>query len=207
MGFRPQKDPHTTLIRYRSNVKDPDNPLNFVQYAEILDEYFEPYIVEFLPMFGKDNICTSKNNYGFDRAKPCMLVKLNRIFDWIPEPYGASDPLPKELLPYEKTVREYPENIFVLCEGENPVDKDHIGIIRYYSRAPEGPGPSNMGFLPFDFYPYERQDDYTTPLVFARFENISTNVLVNVICKAYAKNIYRDNLHRNGAVHFELFIE
>ena len=31
--------------------------------------------------------CTKENNYGFEKGKPCILVKLNKIYGWKPEPY------------------------------------------------------------------------------------------------------------------------
>ena len=87
------------------------------------------------------------------------------------------------------------------------MDKDLIGHLRYFSLTPEGPGEGPIGYLPFSSYPYVWQDDYYTPLVFVYFQNIATYTLVNVICKAFAKNILIDPLQRIGSVHFELFIE
>ena len=30
--------------------------------------------------------CTKEKNYGFDVGKPCILIKLNKIYGWKPEP-------------------------------------------------------------------------------------------------------------------------
>jgi sodium/potassium-transporting ATPase subunit beta len=32
--------------------------------------------------------CTLDNNYGYREGKPCILIKLNRIYGWKPEPYN-----------------------------------------------------------------------------------------------------------------------
>jgi hypothetical protein len=39
------------------------------------------------------------------------------------------------------------------------------------------------------------------------FPEITTNVLVNVMCKAFAKNIHVNTLYRAGSVHFEIIVE
>lgn len=128
----------------------------------------------------------------------------------MPEAYLPEDKLPLELRPYDTLVRNNPENIFVICEGENLVDRDLIGDIVYYSRTPlytKVPGQEKIGFLPFYYFPWIYQDDYYPPLVFAHFKNITTSVLVNVICKAFAKNIFIDTVQYSGSVHFEIMID
>ena len=30
--------------------------------------------------------CTKENEYGFKKGKPCILIKLNKIYGWKPEP-------------------------------------------------------------------------------------------------------------------------
>jgi hypothetical protein len=32
--------------------------------------------------------CTLERNYGYKEGKPCILLKLNRIYGWKPEPYN-----------------------------------------------------------------------------------------------------------------------
>lgn len=239
LGFRPQRDSTTTLIRVKSSNKNISHPNSFVHYVRMLDEFLSTYLIndkrgeqiincdfnsdpeylekqfnlnkvcrfEIVEMFGPENMCTQTRNYEFDKSKPCILLKMNKIYNWRPEAYGPDDKLPAELMPYEATVRANPRNVFILCFGENQVDMDFIGPVTYYSRTPDGRGEYPIGFIPFYYFPYKNQDGYRSPLVFAYFNNITTNVLVNVMCKAYAKNIFRNNLYRIGAVHFEIFID
>jgi sodium/potassium-transporting ATPase subunit beta len=177
---------------------------------EILEKQFASNKVcrfEIVEMLGPGNMCIKSRNYEFDKSKPCILLKLNKIYNWKPEAYEPSDILPAELRPYESIVRKYPRNVFVLCDGENQVDKDFIGHLRYFSRTEDGSGESKLGFIPFYYFPFKSQDGYRSPLVFAYFHNITTNVLVNVMCRAYAKNIFANDLYRIGSVHFEIMIE
>ena len=239
LGFRPQRDPDTTLIRVKSSDKNEKNPFSYMHYVHLLDEFLSTYLIvdkrgeqiincdasmdpayleyqftmnkvcrfEIVEMFGPENMCIRTRNYEYDKSKPCVLLKLNKIYGWKPEAYGPNDRLPKELVPYEAIVRANPRNVFVLCSGEFQTDLDFTGPITYYSLTPDGQGKAPIGFIPFYYFPYRNQDGYRSPLVFAYFRNITTNVLVNVMCRAYAKNIYRNNLYRIGAVHLEIIID
>jgi len=147
--------------------------------------------------------CTKKNNYGFKEGKPCILIKLNKIYGWKPEPTEVKDlpvEMPEELVKYiNNTATEEEKNqmIWFSCEGENPADKEHIGPIVYYPK----PG------VPIYHYPYENQEGYRSPAVFAHFSNPKHGVLISVTCKAWAKNIKHDYMERRGTTHFELMID
>jgi sodium/potassium-transporting ATPase subunit beta len=239
LGFRPQKDADTTLIRVKSSDKNEANPNSYMHYVRLLDDFLSTYLIvdkrgeqiincdfnsdpayleqqfnlnkvcrfEIVEMFGPNNMCIQTRNYEYDKSKPCVLLKLNKIYGWRPEAYLPTDKLPAELMPYEKIVRANPRNVFILCNGEFQVDLDFTGDITYFSLTPDGSGKGPLGFIPFYYFPYKNQDGYRSPLVFAYFSNITTNVLVNVMCKAYARNIVRNNLYRIGAVHFEIMID
>jgi hypothetical protein len=51
--------------------------------------------------------CTKEELFGYERGRPCIVLKLNRIFGWIPEPYDDPSELPAnmptELKEYIKT--------------------------------------------------------------------------------------------------------
>lgn len=43
--------------------------------------------------------CTAANGYGYPQGKPCIFLKLNKIFGWEPEVYNAPIPsMPADLL-------------------------------------------------------------------------------------------------------------
>lgn len=149
--------------------------------------------------------CTLENHYGYDKGKPCVIIKLNKIYGWNPEPYKIDelpDEMPESLKTYinetEDLKQEQKEGmVWFSCEGENPADKEHIGHIDYLPK----PG------VPKFHYPYTNQDGYHSPAVFAHFTNPKHGVLISITCKAWAKNIEHDYMERRGTAHFELMID
>lgn len=115
-----------------------------------------------------------------------------------------------------------PEVVWVSCEGEYPADKDHIGKISYYTHEK---------FQGFNgrYYPYSMQNNYKQPLVALQFDTIQSEhvatskldfifwniicfafaegVIVNIECKAWAKNIVHDRTDRRGSVHLEIMVD
>lgn len=107
--------------------------------------------------------------------------------------------------------------IWVSCEGENPADQENIGAINYLPIR---------GF-PGYFYPYQNSEGYLSPLVAVHFQRpkrksslISSiliillkkysplgGIIINVECKAWARNIIHDRKDRIGSVHYELLID
>src|SRR5580693_10641881 len=52
--------------------------------------------------FGNDvrpspNPCSKTKNYGYNKGRACVVIKLNRIFGWIPEPYQTKEEVPLEI--------------------------------------------------------------------------------------------------------------
>lgn len=136
--------------------------------------------------------CNSANKFGYDLGSPCVLIKLNKIYNWEPTPY--KDELPPNMPKVNITDRN---GIFITCEGENPADKENIGPIRY--------APSQL--INANYYPYTNQPGYLSPFVMVHFEQPARGVLINVECKAWAQNIRHDRQDREGSVHFELLID
>lgn len=70
-----------------------------------------------------DNNCTKQNDFGYRRGDPCVLLKLNRIFNWRPEPFSADDLATSTYIP-ESVKQQYPKRsdasqlIYITCEGE-----------------------------------------------------------------------------------------
>jgi sodium/potassium-transporting ATPase subunit beta len=100
---------------------------------------------------------------------------------------------------------EFSDYVLVDCNGENNVDQDFIYEIEYYSEMKT----TKVGGFHRNFFPYLNQDGYRSPLVFVYFKKIETNVLINVECQAYARNIVNNDAldYRRGSVHFELIVE
>ena len=50
--------------------------------------------------------CSKAMKFGYEVGNPCIIVKLNNIFDWKPETYKTSDDLPKNMPEDVKAVIE-----------------------------------------------------------------------------------------------------
>jgi len=150
--------------------------------------------------------CNSKNKYGFPQGKPCILIKLNKIYGWKPEPYQnvtefphyASQALKDDFEKNEAEGNEALNNrVWFECVGENPADKENLGPITYF--------PTNG--VSANYYPYTNQKGYLSPIVFIQLDKPKGGVMIAVECKAYARNIDHDSMERKGLAHFELMID
>jgi sodium/potassium-transporting ATPase subunit beta len=145
--------------------------------------------------------CTDAFNFGYQKGEPCILIKLNRIYGWTPEPYTAKDKLPSDMpLDLQKRINDTPAeqpHVWFSCDGENPADKENLGNVEYIP---------NQG-IPTYFFPFMNQHGYQSPFIFVRLANPLNGVLINVECKAWAKNIHPSRLDRVGTVHFEIMID
>lgn len=172
--------------------------------------------------------CSIDNKFGYRDGKPCVLIKLNKIFGWKPEPFGVvdgkydpdqldkdleekvtQDEMPEHLKSYILSqARKNPGNeanvlntIWISCSGENVGDKENLpeGHISYF--------PSRG--IPGYYFPFYNQKMYRSPFVMVHFDLplSSRHVLVNVECRAWAKNIKYDRASRSGSVHFELMVD
>jgi len=150
--------------------------------------------------------CTNESSYGFKEGKPCILIKLNKMYGWVPDPYETVEDMPKGIPQtikdaFEKNIADgkpdLNKRVWLECDGENPADKENIGEINYY---PDRGVSAN-------YYPYTNKKGYLSPVVFAQLENPKQGVMIAIECKAWAKNIEHDSMERRGLVHFELMID
>jgi len=123
-------------------------------------------------------------DYGYGAGKPCVAVKMNRIFEFEPEINDGGD------------------DILIECIGEHIADKDNVGKISYW------PSKDGKGVIKKHFFPFVGQTYYMTPLVFIKFEAIKPNVLVQVMCRpTNLDNLKTDGKEEGGKAHFEVFIQ
>ncbi|XP_041350520.1 sodium/potassium-transporting ATPase subunit beta-like [Gigantopelta aegis] len=210
VGFKPMPDVDTTLIRYeRSDAKQVKPYVDHIN--KFIKKYEEPK--------DSDNIVNCSGNamrmtettackvdlaeviekcgedYGYAKGKPCILLKLNKIFDWIPLPYEGDD-LPGNMPEDLKQIYDN-SSVWIACEGENPGDQDNLGKIEYY--------PS-QGFS-MRYYPYRNQKGYLQPLIMAHLKNMVHHVGIMIECKAWARNIEHSRMHVQGSIHFEILVD
>jgi sodium/potassium-transporting ATPase subunit beta len=178
--------------------------------------------------------CTKENKFGYGppHPKPCVAIKLNKIYGWKPVGYGleydgdgnpktfdramfdrdleAEKDMPESL---KQTIRKNVgeragqedkalHGVYFSCEGENVGDKENMPIAKI------GYEPVTQ-MIPGYFYPYLQQDNYRAPFLFVNFDipKFSYHVLINIECRAWAKNVHYDKTARLGSVHFELLVD
>jgi len=170
--------------------------------------------------------CNKKNNFGYTTGEPSILLKLNKILGWEPDAYGIKEDGSYDLKMLEQELKEqtevgmpksmaknimrtvkaitsdterakYLKTVWVSCGGESKSDEEALGDVAYF------PQPGIPGY----YFPYFKQDGYKSPFMFAQFKNPIRGTLINIECKAWARNIIHDRINRIGSVHFELLID
>jgi len=148
--------------------------------------------------------CTEENDFGYSSGKPCVLVKLNKIIGWYPEPMDPDESswYPERfrdamLNNLENNEDNHNDRVWIACHGKHAADIENIGPINYY------PG---MG-MPTAWFPYLNQEDYLSPLMFIELTNPKRGVLISVECTAWARNIYHDRERQKGVGHFQIMID
>lgn len=162
----------------------------------------------------------SNDTFGYLDEGPLVVLKLNRIYNWLPKSYSLEDApdfvkdLAKNNGNKENIENILKENVIVRCEGERAFDKDNLNRMKITYNSKSGVEAqqykNSFGVLPFVYYPYLNQNGYQSPLVLVRFhvDDSTKNLLLNVVCKAYAANIdSNDTLNRRGQTHFSLFVK
>jgi sodium/potassium-transporting ATPase subunit beta len=249
VGFRPMPDQdanaESTLIWYQEGV-DSDAKFWWSQLSTMLKHNILPEgtpgtkkcndegetatdSAACLVQFSETSYCTERNKYGYQpNGKPCVLIKLNKIFGWTPLPFGVNnddkydpvllhtdledkvknDEMPgtlrdhiwKEVNRSSNAVNTL-KTVWLSCSGESVGDKENLpeGHITY---EPERK-------IPGYYFPYKNQKNYRSPFVMVNFDipKTSRHLLINIECRAWAKNIKYDRVFRLGSVHFELMVD
>lgn len=225
LGYRPMPGSFQegAMIHYTAA-----NKTQVKEWTDRLTDFLEPYrdhtqlpgggknqvICDFSTPPGKGQVCavevtrlgscTAEGGFGFNKSAPCIFIKLNRIYGWVPELYDDINDLP-ENMPTDLTdhIKSLPEQdrkqVWVSCNGISPADIESIGPMEYFPHRG----------LPAYFYPYTNQPGYLSPLVAVHFARPIVKQSVNIECRVWAKNIiYRGGLRdRQGSVSFVLLID
>ncbi|KAM6921835.1 sodium/potassium-transporting ATPase subunit beta-1a [Xenentodon cancila] len=119
----------------------------------------------------------SDNSYGFKDGKPCLIVKLNRIVNFIPKAPN------NQTLPEALQGKSYDNLIPIYCKNKREEDESKIGEIKYMGIG-EG--------FPLQYYPYygkRLHPHYLQPLVAIQFANITANEELRIECRVFGGNI------------------
>jgi len=226
LSYIPQPDYYTSLIRYRNSRfssarKYVDDLVAFTQWYEdygqqnilssnenVKDCTADGVNTEPLTTVCRYNLdvarrCNAYVNFGYIEGAPCIALKLNRVYGWIPDPVDNAAGM----------VNSSTTGVIVKCQGRTPTDRDFIkGPICYHYTSNGFNGDEkyckrDFGVFEQYYFPYLRQVRYMSPLVFVEFQGIVRNVVVMVECWAEAKNIQLDRTYRIGMVQFEILID
>jgi len=175
---------------------------------------------EWLSDQGSDYKCITQEDYGYRHGKPCILLKMNRIYDWRPDPYTIDEVRNHTTMP--RALKADIEKIYMeKCNGRSFPDKQYTGGCPYMNMVwlhcdgENDPDVENLGpvtYTPFRgfpgyFYPYRNQRGYLSPIVMVQLKNPEPGVLMNIECTAWARNIQHNRMNRRGLVHFELIMD
>lgn len=192
---------------------DSTNPASYEGFVESLDSFVKPYrdskqsrsdcsagtrptgtSCKFdINLLGP---CASDRAWGFDKLEPCILIKINKLLDWKPEPYTSKDlpdDAPQELLTHIQNLEQSGKDASYTWLSCKAVKGDCM--IDYY---PE-PG------FPQVYFPFDNSPGYLSPIVAIKISNLTVNVDVHVVCTLWAKNIVRNGYKKQlGEVIFVL---
>jgi len=233
MGYRPLApvdNIESTLIWYDHKEYNEKDPHRVTHWIDNLDAFVAPYktnltsvkyidcehqkpnhaaneVCDFkLSEFGSN--CNSENKWGYTKQQPCVLLKLNKMINWEPEVYTTMEEVNKEG-DMPQSLKDHiqaqtklnngtmPEMIWVSCVGKYAPDADEMGKIELLPQ---------QGFQK-RYFPYTNVKGYRAPLVAVWFENPKKSVVINIECRAWAKNIKQNRQKRFGLIDFELLLD
>jgi len=213
MGYRPNVDKESTLVMFNMSDVDTykphvDNILAFLRDNNYTDENNnltpggpdgDGKAVFDFGSIGSDcgiNLNKLENSFGFSAGQPCILLKINRVINWVPKNFtGVQDTEAEKEA--NKTLKSFiPNTIQVTCEGENDADIDNLGDVEFF---PNG--------FDYKYFPYTNAEHYRSPLVMAKFKNVKPGVVIQVWCKLWERGIKHHKNDKAGSVHFELLVD
>jgi len=230
VGLRPRNsDQRIDSQMFVLRQGDPDyEPSNYMgegdknsDYAERTRQFLMNYETSASKPYKTFDLSTlgpcSKYPYGFvanngEPVAPCIFLKLNKIWDWVPEPLDEYDYetnwLPGDLQRHYNDMRAEgnTDNVWIHCEGRNSADKEALeNSIEYF--------PRSRG-IPTEFFPFQGASvsgkNYHSPLVAIKMKIKSPyshfGQLIHVECRAYYRGVVHDTKNKRGLVQFEVLI-
>ncbi|KAH8329035.1 hypothetical protein KR074_001987 [Drosophila pseudoananassae] len=217
LGFRPlsEQTERGSVIEF-----DSKKPAESNYWIELIDDFLRDYNhTEGRDMkhcnFGQKNDpsdvcvvnidtfgdCSKANSYGYKSNQPCIFLKLNKIFGWEPQVYEeAQKDMPDDLKSYiNATKPEERKQVWVSCNGHLGKDKENFANIKYFP---------TQGF-PNYYYPFLNQQGYLSPLVAVQFIAPPKGQMLDIECRAWAKNVIYSGSARDrmGSVTFQIVVD
>lgn len=146
-------------------------------------------------------------NYGFmpvdGNVKPCFFFKLNKIYNFNPEPILAADLDEPEYDDMSAQLKEVigaqsnPDNVYFDCFGRFPADLEAVDL-KFF--------PSSQS-IPLKYFPYTG-GNYQSPLMAIQVEMKETHMgqMVHIECRAWYKGVVHSTKDKLGLTQFEVMI-
>lgn len=216
MGFRPMANHESTLVSFNSSDPDTyhDKISNIISYLVDNGYMYENHTI--VPsMLDEDKNSTFSlnelagdcmidpvnvnNSYGYKDGEPCVLLKINKVFNWMPEPFDEESLKSDHGQEANKTLHGVIKSdyIQISCEGENDGDHDNLGEVKF---------DPPFGFS-YKYFPYTNPKNYRAPVVFAKFSKVRVGVIMQIWCKMWAENIMHHKNDKAGSVRIELMVD
>lgn len=218
----------STLIAF-----DPYNSTTYTPYVTEINQTYAAYLNQSIPpglykactagdgadaaqacqfdMSSLGHNCTPDNEFGYPDGKPCVMLKINRVFLWDPngvtlgttscdrtkDATNSQCTKTLQFVAISENIRTGmdPAYVAVSCQGENDGDADNIRKVTFYPA---------MGF-PAYYFPYHKQPNYTSPMVMAQFDVIEGRVSL-ILCQVWTQDIIQDRIDLQASIHFELMV-
>jgi len=163
--------------------------------------------------------------YGYSNTnfKPCVFVKMNRIMDLKPDAITdkaaqdesvKDDPTGKAILQVLED-NSYPkENVYIMCEGLAPADKETVKI-EVFPKSGLTNAPPGLGKIPLKYFPYSqyRKDEdgrgaNEAPMIAVQVSDLqkANGRLIHIMCKAFFNGVVHSKKDKAGLVQFEVFL-
>uniref|UniRef100_A0A0R3W550 Sodium/potassium-transporting ATPase subunit beta n=1 Tax=Taenia asiatica TaxID=60517 RepID=A0A0R3W550_TAEAS len=202
LSHRPNIDFMTSLIAYESS-----NPQSYMPYVQNLRTFFYLYeevnikpqdgfatcengvktpdipelVCKFYPIVLES--CVKENNYGYDRSEPCVVIKINKVYGWLPDIQNMS----------------MSKSPLLRCFGRYQSDFEAFGSLHYYPNVTiDG---IVYGIFDSVYFPYIIQYAYRSPVVAVQVKNVQRNSLFFLSCRLFNLNVPTEPLN------FELLID
>jgi sodium/potassium-transporting ATPase subunit beta len=156
--------------------------------------------------------CLETEDYGYAMGTPCVIIKMNKLYNFTAEPYASYDEIVNDVkssagnsdrkyniyknsvAPPEDKMSFAPGKVGISCEGSNAIDKMHVKSIKF--------APTDG--LDLKYFPYLNQPGYRSPFVAFKFE-VEKRQLVQIVCRIWARNVDNsDGQPKRGSIHFEV---
>jgi len=203
LGLRPSQSEDlvdSSIIAFKASQDDSE----MKGYIERADNFLADYAGSDFDVKSNLGAC-AEDGHGFAEGKPCIFLKLNRIYGLTHDYYNSTDNIPTEPQDFPADLKDkvlaLPEaernQVWINCRPEYPADIEGIKSINYF--------PKSQGF-PAKYFPYTNEEGYKSPLVAVQFEPRRNGQLLHIECRAYAGNIGYSRRDRIGIVHLEIML-